>query len=333
MSRNRVAPYPNRVLNAKNLSFFLLGVVILIFLLRQIDLKELRDQILGVRWELFLAGAGVYFLKSCLRAVRLNRISADLSLPYFKTLRLSLATSLATQILPFKLGEFSYVYLLKQEKNAPAAQGLSALIVIRLMDLLAIGVLYLAVALALRSPQSGVQMMQALIFIGLLGAGMGLLMALSRLAPPVLEKVKAKSFPEENFLSRLVEWGEKFFRYFQAYRPQQFAQWMGLALLEWIANYGMFHLLLLGMSVPVTFFQTATAVTFAAVASALPVNVVGSFGSQEAGWTAALLLVQVSRQTAITTAFSTHILTLAYIAFFGALAWLSYLLRLGSRPE
>jgi len=321
------------VLSVKNLGFFLLGVLLLFFLLRQIDLRELRDQIVGVHWGYFLAGGMVYFLKACLRAVRLNRISTDLVLPYGRTLRLSLATSLATQILPFKLGEFSYVYLLKQEKSTSTAQGLSALVVIRLMDLMAIGVLYLAVALSLRTPQSGVQMDEALAFVGVLGAGLGVLMALSHYAPPFFRKLRTKTFPQGKIGARLTGGLEKFFLYFQAYRPVQFAQWMGLALLEWVANYSMFHLLLLGMDVPVSFFQTATAVTFAAIASALPVNAVGSFGSQEAGWTAALLLVQVDRQMAITTAFSTHILTLAYIAFFGTLAWISYVFFTGSRSE
>lgn len=329
-------PHPHTspfVLKGKNIAFFLIGLFLLVFLLFQIDLNVLMEQILGVRGEFFLAGGVLYLIKASLRAVRLNQISADIRLPYLRTLRLSLATSLATQFLPFKLGEFGYVYLLKQEKNTPVTQGLSVLVVIRLMDLMAIAALYLAIAFSLRSVGDTAQIEQALLFLALLSGGFGSFLLFSHCSPPLLRKMKGvgifKNIPFAYLLGQL----EKFLGYFQTYRPVQMGKWLGLALLEWICNYAMFHLLLLGMEIPVTIYHTATAVTFAAVASALPVNVVGSFGSQEAGWTTALLMLQFERQIAITTAFSTHLLSAGYIVFFGGLAWLSYLLPVRLRRE
>lgn len=324
-----------RVITGKNLVFFVLGVFLVFFLLRQIDMKELVHQITGVRLEFFLFGGGIYILKVCFRSLRMNRISAEIALPYWRTLRLSLATSLATQIFPFKLGELSYVYLLNREKSTSSAQGLSALIVIRMMDLLAIGMLYLVVVLSLHSPQSGMQSRQALLFLGLLGGSFGVLFFVSHMSLKFLYRERQKFFNEGKSFSRLLDWLGRFFVAFMTYRPEQIALWMGLALLEWMANYVIFYLLLWGMGAPINPFQTITAVTFAAIASALPVNMVGSFGSQEAGWTAGLLMVHVDQQIAITTAFSTHILTLGYIAFFGILAWISYLLSAGVnlRPE
>lgn len=318
-----------RVMSGKNLFFFVLGVVLVFFLLRQVDVKVLIRQITGMSLDFFLLGAGIYLIKACLRTMRLNCISTKITLPYWRTLRLSLATSLATQIFPFKLGELIYVYLLNRENNISSAQGLSALIVIRLIDLLAIGMLFLVVVLSLHSPQSELQFKQVLIFLGLLSGGFGVLFFVVRKVPGFLNSHKLKVFKKNELFSKLLDWVVKFLVTFKDYKPEQFAVWMGLALLEWIANYIIFYLLLLGIGVPISPFQTTTAVTFAAVASALPVNVVGSFGSQEAGWTAGLLLAQVDQQTAITTAFSTHILTLGYIAFFGILAWISYLVSAG----
>ncbi len=318
-------------INIRNITFFLIGLFLIVFLLRQINLRELQNQILGIRWEYLLAGGGLYFLKACLRAFRLNRISADLVIPYWRALRLSLATSLATQILPLKLGEFSYVYLLKREKETPIPQGISALIVVRLMDLMAVGLIYLALALSIHSQNSTVQVAQAIFFLVALSGGFGILMLISYIAPKFsITTDQTESSIRQNAFRHLFIWLQKFLSYFRAYHPAQIAQWLLLSLLEWLCNYSMFHMLLSGMNIPMTFFQTSTAVTFAAIASALPVNAIGSFGSQEAGWTAALIMLQIDRQMAISTAFSTHILSLGYIIFFGGLAWVSYLIPLKS---
>lgn len=314
-----------RSINKTNVLFFLIGLFLIVFLLRQINLIELQKQILGISWEFLLAGGGLYFLKACLRAFRLNRLSSELVMPYGRVLRLSLATSLATQTLPLKLGEFSYVYLLKREKDTPTAQGFSALIVVRFIDLLAVGLIYLALTLTFDSQNSIAQVEQAIIFLGLLIGGLGILMLISYISPKIL-LINNQNKKIENTLSPLLNWLQKFFSYFRAYNSAQFAQWLILALIEWICNYSMFHVLLLGMNIPLTFFHTSTAVTFAAIASALPVNAIGSFGSQEVGWIAALIMLQVETQIAISTAFSTHILSLGYIIFFGGVAWLSYLL-------
>lgn len=52
------------------------------------------------------------------------------------------AMSLANQILPARLGELSYVYLARRTQGLPVGHGLASLLIARLFDLLAIGLLY-----------------------------------------------------------------------------------------------------------------------------------------------------------------------------------------------
>jgi uncharacterized membrane protein YbhN (UPF0104 family) len=56
-----------------------------------------------------------------------------------------------------------------------------------------------------------------------------------------------------------------------------------------------------------------------AVGGALPVNALGSFGTQEAGWTAALAAVGVPAADALAAGFAAHLFSLTFNAVLGAL--------------
>ena len=110
------------------------------------------------------------------------------------------------------------------------------------------------------------------------------------------------------------------------YSPRETSEWGVLAGLEWFVNYFAFHVLMLGIGMDPRFLDTVVCVTFAALASVLPLNSFGSFGTQEAGWAAGLLLMGYPRESAIASGFATHLLTLAYMILLGGLSWLTYLL-------
>jgi uncharacterized membrane protein YbhN (UPF0104 family) len=118
----------------------------------------------------------------------------------------------------------------------------------------------------------------------------------------------------ENFLTNLKQ-----------YKISEYLEWTALASIEWLINYAVFHVILLGIGLTPTFFDTVVSVTFASLASVLPINSVGNFGTQEAGWATGLILLGYSKEIAITSGFATHLLTLAYMLLLGGIAWLSYL--------
>jgi uncharacterized membrane protein YbhN (UPF0104 family) len=128
------------------------------------------------------------------------------------------------------------------------------------------------------------------------------------------------------FLAGLRTGLETLFSQLAAYSLRDVLSWSLLAGLEWFVNYFAFHVLLLGIGLTPDFYTTVVAVTFAALTSVLPLNSFGSFGALEAGWAAGLLLMGIPRETAVSSGFASHLLTLAYMLVFGGLSWLSYLL-------
>jgi len=176
------APAPRQRFSALNIFYFLAGLALLIFLLRQIDFSTLLQLIVEIQPVALLLGGLAYLGKAGLRSYRIRQLNqvSRLSLP--RVLRLSLASSLASQLLPLKLGEFAYVYLLKKEHDSSVAQGLSSLLLLRIFDLLAIASLFIVASAFARISTSLAPYFYAVAaLIGVLAVGLAILLGISRL--------------------------------------------------------------------------------------------------------------------------------------------------------
>ena len=312
---------------------FGLGLALLYFLLRQIDFHSLLRLLLQVNLVYLLLGSLMYLGKAFTRTFRIMRLNQAVSPGFIRMLRLTLATGLASQLLPMKLGEFSYVYLLKKEHRSPISHGLSSLMAIRIIDLLAISLLFVLASLVFPTPGGlSIYLRSVMIFMGIL-----LAMILGMLFLSVNERFNVQFLYRwhvvERFtiLQKFVHAVEGFIVDFRQYQSLQYLEWLGLALLEWFINYAVFYLLLLGLGLTPTYFDTVVGVTFAALASVLPVNSFGNFGTQEAGWATGLILLGYSKDIALTSGFATHLLTLLFMLIFGGISWLSYLIQPGGQ--
>lgn len=310
-----------------NILFFLLGLAILVFLLLKIDFHSLVQLIGKIHWQYLALGAVAYLCKGTLRSFRFYRLNRRSQPSYVRMLRLTFASSLASQILPLKLGELSYVYLLKRDHEAPISQGLSTLLVVRLFDLLAISILFIAIAFIAQVPAGlSVYFYSILAFIGALVLLLIALLVLANFAQPVLNFFFGHAWVQKIPLAdKLRRMTENIFTDLKQYRPMEYGEMVATACAEWLVNYATFQVMLIGMGLTPSFFATVVAVTFAALASVLPINSFGNFGTQEAGWATGLVLLGFTQSLALTSGFGTHLLTLGYMLVFGGLSWLSYL--------
>lgn len=310
-----------------NFIFFALGVLVLVLLLLQINFQDLIQLIVEINITYLFLGAGLYLCKGLIRALRFTRVIDQSQTSYPKMVRLTFASSLASQVLPFKLGELTYVYLLKRENRASISSGLSSLLVIRLLDLLAVALLFILAALFF--PLSGslaIFFGYILGFIVLLLAGILLIIFISG-KTEFLDGFLSRIPWVQKYavLTRLKDWGIHFLLELKPFRWSQYIQWAALASLEWAVNFAVFHSLLLGFGLNPSIFDTVTSVTFSVLASVLPINSLGNFGTQEVGWSAALTLLGYSKEAAISSGFATHLITLGYFLIYGGLSWISYL--------
>lgn len=315
------------VFNPLNLFSTFLGIVLLVVLLQQIDFEHLVGSLLAIQPEFLVLGGVAYLLKSIVRSIRFLYINERPTLEFFKMLRLTLASSLASQLLPLKLGELAYVFLVKKDFQARLSQGFSTLLVVRIFDLLTISLLFVLSALILQLPAGlSVYFYYILGFVAILLAFLGSLITASKLFP------RLTLFPQQADPSRWFKILDKLQRGVQSvllelgkFRGRQYIAMIGYSTVEWMLNYAMFHILLQGLRMAPKIFDTISAVTLAALASVLPINSFGNFGTQEAGWATGLVLLGHPQQSALTSGFATHLLTLSYMIILGGVAWISYL--------
>ncbi len=319
-----------RKITAWNILFFVLGLALLAGLLTQVDFRALWSQVASISLPYYLLAWFFYLLKTSLRALRFQRLNRHSQPSFVDMLRLVLASSFAVQLLPLKMGEFAYVYLLKRSRRASIPQGVSSLIAVRLFDLLAIPLLFILISVVLGFPsidRLAVYFNAILVFIAIL---LGLVLAIligSRFAGPALERIFGLALLQRVAVTKKLQTGlNSLMSALASYTARDMLGWSLLASLEWFCNYLSFHVLLLGIGLAPNFYTTVVAVTFAALASALPLNTLGSFGTQEAGWAAGIFLMGYPRDIAISSGFATHLLTVSFMLVLGGLAWLSYLL-------
>jgi glycosyltransferase 2 family protein len=315
--------------------YFVLGLAVLFFLLRYINFGELVHVLFSIRPEyLLLAGTG-YLFKAIIRGWRFQQMQAGSKQPFWRFLRLTMATSLASQVMPLKLGEFSYVYLVKKEFNAPVAQGLSSLMIIRMCDLLAISLWFILAAFFLHLPGGfSTYLYSIAAFIGVLLAGLiGVIAAIRYFPSRANRLLHAAVFQRTPLLARLQAALVKIMADLGEYPQPRYLRWLFGALAEWLVNFGVYHTLLVGIGLAPHLIDSVVGVTFAALASTLPINSFGNFGTQEGGWMTGLVLMGYTQQAAILSGFATHLLSLAFMLIFGGSAWLTYLVRKESAPQ
>jgi glycosyltransferase 2 family protein len=309
-----------------NILFFLFGLAVLFFLLKQIDFRNLLDLILKIKLPFLLLGGGLYLCKGLLRALRITRANQRYPIPFLKMLRLTFASSLASQVLPLKLGELTYVYLLKRDNRASISHGLSSLMVIRLIDLLAVSLLFIIFTFAVTVPDNlAIYFRSILGFMALLFIAILFVILISARDEAIIQFLQRFSLVEKiRLLKKGVEWLAHFLFDLKQYRWNQYLEWTLLACAEWLVNFSVFHVLLFGLGMTPAWFDTVVSVTFSVLASVLPINSFGNFGTQEAGWSTGLVLLGYTRESAIASGFATHLITLAYFLVFGGISWLSY---------
>ncbi len=281
------------------------GLVLAAALLLAAQPREVIALALSARWpQVFLA-----FTFTCavatLRGLRLRLLAG-------RELRLSLsapvaaAAQLASVALPLRIGEFAMVPLLNAAGVPGAVRGLSVLVIVRVLDLLAI-LAWAALAAGLVGGSPGAAVATLLLLAGLLSLGWAVgARALRRLAG----RWRDRSGWRRRSLSQLLRVRRELSRL--AHSPLRGMAVAGLSLAVWGAIWGATWALVRAFGLAWPALSLLVGVIGAGLGSSLPVNFIGNLGSQEAGWTAALAAVGADPRAALAAGFACHLWNLGF---------------------
>ncbi len=226
----------------------------------------------------------------------------------------------ASGVFPLRLGELAMVPLLQAAGLPGTIRGLTVLVLTRILDLAAI-LAWGAAAAALIGGNPSV----AIVGLVVLAPGLALTAVLAtrvlaRVARPwrsrrgwrrraLAQMLRVRAEVAKTARSPLRAWGS-----------------VACSLALWGAIWGVTLVLLRGMALDWPAGPVLLGVVGAALGSSLPVNSVGTFGTQEAGWAAALAGFGVPAQQALAAGFACHLWVLVFSVVLGGVASV-YLVR------
>ncbi len=262
-----------------------------------------------------IAAASVFFaLVNVVRGVRIAQLTSRyVGIPVDARSGVGLATvtNLANHVLPLRLGEVVYVTLSRSVFEVPLAQGAGVLLTMRIYDL--VGLTLLALLGLTQAP-----MLESAVSVPAFTAlALALLVIAIRL--DMVFAIAARFVPGK--LAAKLREALPFTK-----EPRFVAGSLLYSLAIWCIQAVAFALLLDAFAIDVGLGPMVVATSVANLAAVLPLSALGTFGAQEAGWTAGFVAMGVSATAAANSGLAAHLVMVALNALM-SLFFLPALLR------
>jgi hypothetical protein len=308
---------------------FAVSAILLAYLLREISPAAILNTARGAAPGPFAAFLVVFASGVVLRATRfwilLGRV-----VPFRLVFGITIVRNLLVDLLPARLGELSYVYLVTTRANRPLEDGVATMAIAFLLDLVALSPLVLGALLLVGGDGMVSPGVAVAVSLGLAAAGGAAILAAGAVSRTVARLVgRLVQAP------RRVEWSGRLealgARFDRARQDGVLVPAFLLSILVRLAKYGSAYLLVLSLLVPLGYRAAELGVAriflgsvAAEVAAALPVHGLAGFGTYEAAWALTLERLGYPREDAVISGLLAHAITqtLEYGAGAVALLWL-----------
>ena len=311
-----------------------IAVVIVFFLLSKLsDPTDIAETLRSIPIKPLLFAFAVYFLSLPFKALR-YRLILGVNVKLHRLVSIVSLQTFWTNLLPMRTGEFSYVYLLRRDEKVSATKGIASLMSASIIDILLILAAMSATAWGLRlklSEQSNLSYW-LLFVLPLIGVSVILVAAEVFLLVPNavsrgVERIESLSSVVRNtVVARLVGALAALLREF----TNLSFNWRLLGIIGCsIANLGLRFImqcyLVTSMQMNLGILEIIFALSLTSFFNMFPIQTVGNFGTVEVPWILALTSLGISRDNAIISGFSLHILTLFYSMLLGGYGAISKL--------
>lgn len=302
----------------KKITKFILSITITLvlgyFLLSKVNFSQIVEVLLKVNLFYYFLAAFFYIVLIIFRTLRIKTM---LNLKFSDLFNLLMFTSFLNNVLPFKLGELSYTYLLKKKNKQSYKKGFSSLIVARVFDFIVhIGFLIFGIIISTNLPnKSDFELLIPFLIVSLFI--LATVVFIMIFLPDFTVKLFSKLF---NFLPKFNQL-KQFIKSFKNYKSSLLSTFfysIAIYFSRGILNY--FLIISLGFSLPLDVIIVV--ITFSVLSSFLPINGIANFGTRETVWTVILIYYGFTLESAVLLSFGTHILQLFYVSLIGFYSWL-----------
>ena len=275
-------------------------------------------------WLWFSAGSACILVLNCLCATRTRLLLNDKESSVFKLCAVHTLSSLIAGVLPFRTGELSFVYYLRKYCSASATEGMAILVSVRVIEYLVF--LLFILILSVFGIYLETSKLSICIF-SIIGANLLLVILIIWNAPFFSRLLKSVLKNGLGFLFKRANTDSIFTKIegFSYNIKKTFSEGVSkkiLFLTAWIVILRQVFILAMLLSMGIRISLWLVVLLFAFLYAAKFIQGFGSFGTQEAGISAALILIGYTQAEALPIAIGTHLLQWAPILFLGSLSYL-----------
>jgi len=306
------------------------AVALLAALLFQVSPAQVFVTLASAAPSWLLLGLGLFVLADVLRALRFA-VLLTVPIPARRLLPVVIVQGLANVILPARLGELSYLYLLRSRDQVSVSDSLPSLVLARLADVWALLLLLLlAVAFAPASTPPIVVPLAAIVGV-LVGGASGFVLVLAWHREGTsrrMARLLAPWLDHHGWLQRIHGRVDDALRGLKVARSPRavmvaFVFSLSIWLLASLVPYCLFRAV--GVSLPLA--QVLYAAVLVQFFAFVPVHVLGGLGTLNVSWAGFLVLFGLSQERAIVSALATHSVFYVFIGLEGlgailALLWM-----------
>jgi len=307
----------------------LITAILIIVLFSQISFGDLYALLLHLDPWWVLSGCLAHVLSLLFRASRIRWLVHSKTLSLSQFTRISVLHNFSLMILPSKLGELTYPYLLNRMCGITLTEGLASLITGRIYDFFITFMMLLISAMGFPEILRINVWVAGMIAVACVCVTFLTLFHMSRLSrwvSAVFETLSSRvRFKRRNPFPWIRDKTSHISSDFDAIHSRRgYIPVTLLTTLSWLMAFWMFYAFLRGFGISISFLNVIFGSSVALFVNALPISGVGNWGILEAGWAAGFLLVGLSKEKAIATGFGVHILIFIITGLLALLCWTTW---------
>lgn len=307
----------------------LVTVALMAYILLNVQWATLGELLASVSLLSIAAAFGTYMLLQVFRAWRFKALLEKRQTPYRLLIPITFYHNFLVRVLPFKMGELSYIILLRNRLGYSVEEGVSSLVAARLLELIVI-IFVMGVALLASGAQLAQQreVLLLLSVVGFVVCALGMYFASNLMrwglgiGRRIMDALLGERVP--GFVDKLEAALHKLADEFAALqRPALFSKALFITLFTYGGSFFTFYILLLAVGVEVSTPTMIAIISLGMFASAFPFSISG-FGVIELSWAAGLIvLANYTTAEASAVGLLLHAFQIISATIIGALGYLA----------
>jgi uncharacterized protein (TIRG00374 family) len=252
---------------------FVISGILLLLLANSVrgQAGQLTAALGSAEWWLLAPAIGLYFVGALLRSIRWGQLLPEHHVPISTLFRSLIVGFTVNNLLPLRMGEIARAYLLARWGRVPYGATVASLVLERVLDGLSLAVLLLVALWLLPGAPTYLLAVGAIAALGFL-AGVAFL-ALAAWRASVLHALVdffTRPLPARVRSALLGATGSFARSLAVVHSPARLARLLGLSLLAWCCELGLFFVLMFSLGIPGTYAQALLVGSAANFATLLP---------------------------------------------------------------